>query len=309
MLKSEVVIVGGGLAGIVCALELLEAGHQVLLLDRDTEENFGGLAKESFGGMFFVDTPEQRRAKFSDSIDLALEDWKSFAQFGADETWPQRWAETYVNQCTPRGYRWLKSLGIGFFPVPHWVERGESVRGNSVPRFHLVWGTGQRLAQVLIARLQGHPRRARLDLRFGHRVERLVTTNGAVTGCAGALEAQGTPFEAQGDAVVIAAGGINGSIERVKDHWHADWGAPPETLLNGSHRHADGRLHDAAREAGACLTHLDRMWNYAAGVHHWRPRKPLHGLSLVPPRSALWLDPQGRRIRHRWSPASTRATW
>ncbi|HEY5635603.1 MAG TPA: FAD-binding dehydrogenase [Burkholderiales bacterium] len=296
MLKGEVVIIGGGLAGVVCALELLEAGRQVLLLDRDTEENFGGLARESFGGMFFVDTPEQRRAKFADSVDLALGDWKSFAQFGDDETWPQRWAEYYVHQCTPRGYHWLKSRGIGFFPVPHWVERGEFVRGNSVPRFHLVWGTGQRLAMVLIAHLQAHPQRARLDLRFGHRVERLVTTNGRVTGCAGALEAQGAPFEAQGEAVVVAAGGINGSIERVKDHWHADWGTPPETILNGSHRHADGRLHDAARAAGARLTHLDRMWNYAAGVHHWRPRKPRHGLSLVPPRSALWLDLRGRRI-------------
>jgi len=295
-MKSEVVIIGGGIAGIVCALELLEAGRHVVLLDRDTEDTFGGLARESFGGMFFVGTPEQRRAKFTDSVDLALADWRGFAEFGADDTWPQRWAEYYVHQCTPRGYRWLKSLGIGFFPVPHWVERGDATRGNSVPRFHLVWGTGLHLAQTLIARLRTHPRRSRLTLRFGHRVERLLSTGAVITGCAGVQETNDMPFEVHGEAIVIAAGGINGSIARVRENWHADWGAPPDTILNGSHRYAEGRLHDAAQAAGARLTHLDRMWNYAAGVHHWRPRKPGHGLSLVPPRSALWLDAHGRRI-------------
>lgn len=295
-LRSEVIVVGGGIAGIVCALELLETGTQVLLLERDVEENFGGLAKESFGGMFFVDTPEQRRARVSDSPELALADWHEFAQFGADDHWPRRWAEYYVHRCTERGYRWLRGLGIRFFPVPHWVERGLHGRGNSVPRFHMVWGTGQELARVLAARLLAHPKRARLTLRFECRVERLLSANGAVTGCAGRTEAGGLPFEARGECVVIAAGGINGSIERVKANWHRDWGTPPGTILNGSHRYADGRLHDAARAAGAALTHLDRMWNYAAGVHHWRPRKPHHGLSLVPPRSALWLDAGGARI-------------
>ncbi len=295
-LKSEVIVVGGGIAGIVCALELLDTGTQVLLLDRDLEENFGGLARESFGGMFFVGTPEQRRVKVADSPELALADWREFAQFGEDDHWPRRWAEYYVNQCTERGYRWLKSLGIRFFPIPHWVERGLHTRGNSAPRFHLVWGTGRELARVLAGRLLAHPMRGRLELRFGCRVERLLAAGGAVTGCAGGTEVGGAPFEAQGGCVVIAAGGINGSIERVKANWHADWGTPPETILNGSHRYADGTLHDAARAAGAAVTHLDRMWNYAAGVHHWRPRKPHHGLSLVPPRSALWLDASGARI-------------
>lgn len=293
---TEVVIVGGGIAGIVCALELLEAGRRVLLLDRDAEENFGGLAKESFGGMFFVDTPEQRRAKLTDSVDLALADWHAFAEFDAEDHWPRRWAEYYVRHCTARGYHWLKALGVRFFPVPHWVERGLHTRGNSVPRFHLVWGTGQRLVEVLARRLLSHPQRARLDLRFGHRVERLLTHNGAVTGCAGRTEPDDVAFEARGECVVIAAGGANGAIERVKANWHRDWGTPPATILNGSHRYADGRLHDAAGALGARITHMDRMWNYAAGVHHYRPRKPGHGLSLVPPRSALWLDARGERI-------------
>jgi uncharacterized protein len=292
----DVIIIGGGIAGIVCALELLETGRRVLLLDRDTEENFGGLAKESFGGMFFVGTPEQRRAKVVDSVDLALEDWRAFAEFEPEDHWPQRWAEYYVHHCTDLGYRWLRRLGIGFFPVPHWVERGLNTRGNSAPRFHLVWGTGQALTRLLVGRLLAHPQRACLELRFGHRVERLLTTNGTVTGCAGRTEADGAEFEARGECVVIAAGGANGSIARVKAHWHRDWGLPPQTILNGSHRYADGRLHDAAEASGARITHMDRMWNYAAGVHHFRPRKPDHGLSLVPPRSALWLDARGERI-------------
>jgi predicted oxidoreductase len=295
-LRSEVVIIGGGIAGIVCALELLDAGRRVLLLDRDEEANFGGLAKESFGGMFFVDTPEQRRAKVADSVDLALEDWRAFAEFDPEDHWPQRWAEYYVHHCTALGYRWLKALGIRFFPVPHWVERGLHTRGNSAPRFHLVWGTGQRLVEVLVRKLRAHPQRVRLELRFGHRVERLLNANGAVIGCAGRMERDGAEFEAHGDCVVIAAGGANGAIDRVKANWHRDWGTPPATILNGSHRFADGRLHDAAGRLGARITHMDRMWNYAAGVHHFQPRKPGHGLSLVPPRSALWLDARGERI-------------
>jgi predicted oxidoreductase len=295
-LQSDVVIVGGGIAGIVCALELLPSGARVLVLDRDLEENFGGLAKESFGGMFFVGTPEQRRAKVIDSPEAALADWREFAQFGADDEWPRRWAEAYVNECTARVYDWLKRLGVRYFPVPHWVERGLHTRGNSAPRFHMVWGTGQELVRVLVKHLLAHPMRGRLKLRFGYRVERLLTAGKTVTGCSGATEDGGVPFEARGECVVVAAGGLNGSIERVKANWHRDWGKPPDTILNGSHRYADGTLHDAARAAGAAVTHLDRMWNYAAGVHHWRPRKPGHGLSLVPPRSALWLDARGERM-------------
>ncbi len=295
-LRSDVIVVGGGLAGIVCAMGLIEAGSRVLLLDRDTEANFGGLAKESFGGMFFVGTPEQQRMGVSDSPSLALGDWLEFAQFDATDEWPRRWAEYYVNHCTELGYHWLRELGIRFLPMPQWVERGLHTRGNSAPRFHMIWGTGEELVRVLLARLLRHPRRGLLKLRFGYRVERLLTTNGAVTGCAGSTEERGIPFEARADAVVIAAGGMNGSLARVRANWPRSMGTPPETILNGAHPYADGTLHDAAQAAGAALTHLDRMWNYAAGVHHWRPRKPYHGLSLVPPRSALWLDARGHRI-------------
>lgn len=297
-IEADVIVVGGGIAGICAALELLDAGRTVALIERDTAENFGGLARESFGGMFLVDTPEQRRAGIRDSAALALADWRSFAEFGdgADERWPRAWAEAYVERCTADVGGWLRAAGVRYFAVPNWVERGLYVPGNSVPRFHMVWGTGQALSDTLIARLERHPRRERLALYFGHRVERLLTHDGSVCGVAGCHEDDVRPFVVRAGSVIVAAGGINGDIERVRRHWHADWQQPPEVILNGSHRYADGTLHDAVAAAGGRLTHLDRMWNYAAGVHHPQPRKPLHGLSLVPPRSALWLDWRGRRI-------------
>jgi predicted oxidoreductase len=293
--QADVLVVGAGIAGIVTALELAEAGLRVLVIDRDDEAALGGQARESFGGMFFVDTPEQRRAGIRDNIDLAYADWLAFAHFDADDHWPRAWARAYVEHCTQDVYRWLRGRGVRYFPVPHWVERGLYTPGNSVPRFHMVWGTGRALADNLIA----HLRRwvpTRVELRFGLRVERLLCDGGRITGCAGVTEHDSEPFELHAPVVVIAAGGINGDLGRVRANWHRDWGTAPTQLLNGSHRFADGRLHDAARAAGAVVTHLDRMWNYAAGVAHPSPRYPDHGLSLVPPRSALWLDWRGQRI-------------
>jgi len=295
--RHDVLIIGGGIAGIATALDLLEAGKTVLLVDRDEETAFGGLARESFGGMFFVDSPEQRRQGIRDSVDLALRDWCSFAEFGADDGWPRAWAEAFVSRCTADVYSWVRRHGISFLPVVNWVERGEFVPGNSVPRFHVSWGTGKGLAEALIAALRGHRNVGRLTLRFNQRIERLTSQGGKVDGAEGVDEKTGAPFEARAEQVVVAAGGINGGdLSRVRANWHDDWGRPPETLLSGSHRFADGRLHDATVAAGGVLAHLDNMWNYAAGVHHPKPCKPLHGLSLVPPRSALWLNWRGERI-------------
>lgn len=295
-LRSEVLIVGGGIAGITTALDLLDSGKSVLLLDRDQAEVFGGLARESFGGMFFVDSPEQRRLGMRDSTELALRDWCNFAEFGPDDHWPKAWADAYVNRCTPDVYHWVRRYGVRFMPVINWVERGEFRPGNSLPRFHMVWGTGQALADQLIAALRHHANAGKLTLRFGYRVEQLLSSNGQIDGVQGVEEKSGIPFEVHAEHTVVATGGINGSLEMVRRHWHADWGQPPEEILNGSHRFADGTLHQAVAGAGGHLTHLDKMWNYAAGVHHPRPRKPHHGLSLVPPRSALWMNWQGQRI-------------
>lgn len=297
--RSDVAVIGGGLAGVVAAQELLAAGKSVTLLDRDREENFGGLAKESFGGILMVGTPEQRRSGIRDTPELALRDWLSFGAFGrepAAERWPRRWAEAYVHDSYGEIYCWLRERGIRFLPLPLWVERGQYGGGNSVPRWHVTWGTGHGLAAGLIRTLDAHPRRGALTLAFRHRVEELTMTAGRIDGCRGVTEDTEEDFAVRADVVLVAAGGINGSMERVRKHWHAEWNAPPKTILNGSHRFADGMLHDAVAAAGGHVTHLDRMWNYAAGVHHWRPRKPGHGLSLVPPKSALWLNWRGERI-------------
>jgi predicted oxidoreductase len=294
--SADVAIVGGGIAGVAAAIEALDRGRRVALVDRDLEKNLGGQAKDAFGGLWFAGTPLQRKRGIDDSVELAYGDWLSFGELGAEHAWPRAWARSYVERCVPEVHDWLVALGIRFMPMPMWVERGLFAPGNSVPRFHLAWGTGRALSDALVARLLGHARRDRLTLRFGHRVDSLVMRAGRVAGFAGATEPGGEPFEVESESVVIAAGGINGDLERVRRHWHADWGRPPAVILNGSHRFADGRMHDAAASAGAAVTHLDWQWNYAAGIRHWRPGKPGHGLSLVPPKSALWLNARGERI-------------
>jgi len=294
--QTDVVVVGAGIAGIAAAYELLGRGRRVLLLDRDAEENLGGLARESFGGIWFAGTPLQRKHGIRDSAELGFADWLAFGELGPEDRWPRAWAEAYVERCIPEVYEWLRGLDVEFMPMPMWVERGLHVPGNSVPRWHIVWGTGHVLAVTLAHHLLGHPAKDLLTCHYGHRVDELLASGGRVTGCRGTVEATGEAFEVDAEAVVVAAGGINGDIDRVKANWHADWGRPPEVILNGSHKFADGRLHDAAARHGAAVTHLDWQWNYAAGVRHWRPRKPGHGLSLVPPKSALWLNWRGERI-------------
>jgi hypothetical protein len=195
MERSDILVIGGGIAGIATALDLLDGGKSVLLVDRDEEGAFGGLARESFGGMFFVDSPEQRRQGIGDSIDLAFRDWCSFAEFGAEDHWPRAWAETYVSRCSADVYPWVRSRGVSFLPVVNWVERGEFRPGNSVPRFHVSWGTGKGLTEALIAALRGHRNASRLTLRFNLRVERLTTTGGKIDGAAGVDEKTGAPFE------------------------------------------------------------------------------------------------------------------
>jgi predicted oxidoreductase len=294
--QADVFIAGGGLAGVTTALELLEKGKKVILFDRDVEEKFGGLANWSFGGMFFVNSPVQQKAGIKDSVDLATKDWFSFAEFGANEYWTKAWAKQYVELSSGWSYDWLSKNGIKFFPVVHWVERGLLQPGNTVPRFHLVWGTGYGLTQRLIFQLNNHQDQGNLTLCFQHRVADLQVTNGKVTGLSGTDEASGEAFEAEGGAVVVASGGVNGSIEKVKANWPKHWGEAPKEILNGSHEFAIGDLHDAVSKTKGSVTHLDRMWNYAAGVRHPKPHFPNHGLSLVPCKSALWLNYKGERM-------------
>lgn len=293
--EAEVVVIGGGLAGMVTALELLDAGKSVVMLDAGKRERFGGLALWSFGGMFFVDSPEQRKNGIRDSTDLAMQDWVRYGELDPSDVWPYRWAEAYVHRCTEEVRGWLAARDVEFFRAVNWTERGYYVPGNSVPRFHIVWGTGEGIILALIPRLEEHQKAGRLALHFEHRVEGLVREGGRVVGCHGVRgEAE---FEARGDAVVIAAGGVAGNHDKVRQLWPRDqWGDPPEPLLNGSIPEADGLLIDRAEELGAKVTHLEKMWNYAAGVRHWAPPFPNYGLSLVPGKSNLWVNYEGRRF-------------
>jgi len=292
----DVAIIGGGLAGISAALELLDHGLKVVIVDRDSEQNFGGLAVESLGGMTLINTPIQRLNRIHDSPEIALRDWHSFAQFSENDDWPKKWAELYVNRSVDDIYNWLKPKGISFFPIPHWVERGEFGEGNSIPRYHIIWGTGFHLMRTLIDELKNHSKAPNLTCLFDHRVESLVMQNQAVSGVRGNHEKTGQAFEIHAPVVLVASGGINGDINRVKQEWDKSWGEPPEHILNGAHKYADGTLHDAVEWIDGKVTNLHQMWNYAAGIHHPEPRMPQEGLSLIPPKSALWLDATGKRF-------------
>lgn len=306
----DVIVVGAGLAGLVSTLELLRSGHTVLLLDRCHQQEIGGLAREAFGGMFMVDSPEQRRSRIPDSERLALEDWLRIADFDAEDVWPRRWAEQYVTRARDDVGDWLREIGVKFFPVVNWAERGNFGDGNSVPRFHLTWGTGKALVEAVWGAIEAHPHRAALQLRLRSRVTELVSEDGRVVGCRVLAEADEETLPSSGEprrvpggyearaakAVVIAAGGIGGNLEIVRREWPtSELGAAPEKLLMGSHYYADGALHEEVTRIGGNVTHLSRMWNYADAVRHPKPQREHHGLKLIPPRSGVMLNPDGVR--------------
>lgn len=292
---AHTAVIGGGIAGIASAIELLDANKKVILFDRDLEQNFGGLAKESFGGMFFINSPQQRFSGIKDTIAQAKKDWFSFAEFDENEVWGKKWANAYL-ESTQTIYEWVRSKKVGFFPVVHWVERGLFSPGNSVPRFHMVWGTGDGLIKALLNHLQSHPNNKNLTPYFRHKVTGFEFENSKIVALNGIDEADGEPFRCRAENFIIATGGINGNMQKVKDNWHSDWSDPPEVILNGSHHFSDGLIHDKVTQIGGCVTNLDLMWNYAAGIPHPYPKRENHGLSLVPPKSALWVNYKGERM-------------
>ena len=294
--QADVLIVGAGIAGIISAIELLDAGKRVLILDRDVESELGGLAKWAFGGMFFVDTKHQRKNGIQDSVDLAMRDWFAFADFDEGEHWGKKWAEQYIHLCTDHGYHWMRQHGLDFFRVLNWVERGLNQDGNSVPRFHMVWGTGWELVQVFKRKLLGHRNKHLLQIQYEHRVLELLGNAASVTGARGKVEGSEEDFTAEAEIVIVATGGINGNIQKIKENWYPAWGKAPEIILNGAHKYALGDLHDATEAIKGSVVNLEKQWNYAAGIHHYAPRKKGHGLSLVPCKTALWLNYRGERM-------------
>ena len=296
-LKTEIAIAGGGIAGIVTAGELLSAGHRVLLIDKDIRERFGGLAKQSFGGVHMIDTSHQRRLGISDSPELAWRDWQSVAGYQPDDEWPRRWARFYCEYSREYIFEFLTAKRIKFLPLVNWAERGIYGPGNTVPRWHVVWGTGYEIIDRLLGALQTHPHRSKLELLFDTEVSNIEVENGRVVGILGRRTDSGAGIRVSAEHVVIATGGIcGGDLSRLRANWYKPWGDPPKKLLNGAHDYGDGMLHDRVAELGGAVTHLDLHWHYAAGVHHPAKRRPDDGLSLVPPRSALWFDARGERI-------------
>jgi predicted oxidoreductase len=302
--RFDVAVIGAGIAGLVVTLELLDLlgpERRILLADRCQPHEVGGLAREAFGGMFMVDSNEQRRSGINDSYELALDDWLRVAEFDEQDQWPRRWAEEYVGRARDEVGGWLKNHGVRFFPVVNWAERGVYGDGNSVPRFHLAWGCGKALVDQVWGAIERHPTRSRLDVRFATRVAELVMDADTVTGFRTAAEANGGAGDRadaatiEADRVVIAAGGVGGNLDIVRRNWPPEFGAPPQEILMGSHYYADGAMHEEVTRIGGNVTHLERMWNYADAVRHPKPRRPLHGLKLIPPRSGLVLDPTGGR--------------
>lgn len=290
----ETLVIGAGLAGIATALELLDLGRSVLLLDAAGREECGGQANDAFGGMLLCGTPEQKRNGVEDSPQLMLDDWRRAALFSEGDDWAERWAQAYAQGNRSEVYDWLKARGIRFFPAVQWAERGNHGDGNSVPRYHVAWGCGRNVVQTLVRQLFEHANRARLQALFRHRVTSLQQQDGAVTGCHG--EGPDGTFEVAAEQVVVCSGGINGDLARVRRHWDPIYGPCPENLLNGTDPRADGALHDQVLAVGGQVVKLGQMWNYAAGIAHPHPAYPQHGISLIPARSALWLEPSGRRI-------------
>lgn len=293
---ADVLVIGGGLAGMVTALECLRAGRAVTIVDRDTPERFGGLARWAFGGMALVGTPLQARMKIRDTPEIALRDWMSFGELDPADRWSMAWAKRYVERSRPEVHDWLQGEGIRFLPAVNWVERGRQGEGNSVARYHIVWGTARQLVLCLNDALLRADSGGRLRILHRHRVTALVQRGGRVCGALAIDESSGTEVELGADSVVLAMGGINGSHAACRAHWPAQR-PMPSAMLNGAHPYADGRLHaHVAEQLGARIVNAGEMWNYAAGIAHPFPHFEGHGLSIIPCKSALWLDHRGERI-------------
>jgi predicted oxidoreductase len=312
-LDADVIVVGAGLAGLVATAELADHGRRVILLDQEPEQSLGGQAWWSLGGLFLVNSPEQRRLRIRDSLALAWQDWEGTAGFDRPEDeWPRKWAQAYVQFAAGEKRSWLHQMGHRLFPIVGWAERGgytATGHGNSVPRFHVTWGTGPGIVEPFERRVRAGVERGLVRLAFRHRVDEITRSAGVVDGVRGVrLEpsavSRGEPstrtavgdFELRAQAVIVTSGGIGGNHELVRAAWPERLGRPPTHMISGVPAHVDGRMVAITQAAGGNLINPDRMWHYVEGINNWDPIWPLHGIRILPGPSALWLDARGRRL-------------
>jgi len=311
--EADAIIVGTGLAGLVAAAELIAAGKHVLLVEQEPESNLGGQAHWSFGGLFLIDSPEQRRLGVHDSLELATQDWFGTAGFDRPEDlWPKRWAEAYLDFAAGEKRAWLHEQGMRFFPVVGWAERGgygAIGHGNSVPRFHITWGTGPGVVAPFVRRVNEGVERGLATAHFRHRVDELITEGGAVVGVRGSVLAPSPAargeassrevvgeFSFRAPTVLVASGGIGGNHDLVRAQWPERLGTPPTTMLSGVPAHVDGRMLGISERAGGRLINGDRMWHYVEGITNWDPVWPQHGIRILPGPSSMWFDATGKRL-------------
>ncbi|MCM2473396.1 FAD-binding dehydrogenase [Rhizobium sp. CG5] len=313
-MNFDVLVIGAGLAGLVAAAEAADRGLRICVLDQEGEQNLGGQAFWSLGGLFFVDSPEQRRLGIRDCIDLARQDWQGSAGFDRPEDyWPRQWAEAYLEFAAGEKRDWLRNQGMRWFPVVGWAERGGSFahsHGNSVPRFHITWGTGPAVLEPFIRRVRAAEEKGLVSFRFRHQVDQLIVTNGVVCGARGtilkpdAVVRGGTSsrlpvgeFEINASAVIVTSGGIGGNHDLVRKSWPVDrLGAPPKSMVSGVPSHVDGRMLAIAQQAGGEVINGDRMWHYTEGLRNFDPIWPNHGIRILPGPSSFWCDADGNRF-------------
>jgi predicted oxidoreductase len=311
--SADILIIGWGLAGLVAAGEAVAAGKNVVIVDQEPRTNLGGQAWWSFGGLFFIDSPEQRRMGITDSLELARQDWSGTAGFDREEdAWPRRWAEAYLQFAHQEKRAWLREKGVGFFPIVGWAERGGYTAlgpGNSVPRFHVTWGTGPGVVAPFQAAVEAGEAQGRVTILARHRVTALTSTDGTVTGATGDIlapsgaargfassrEVVGS-FEISATATIVSSGGIGGNHDLVREWWPDRLGTPPTTMVTGVPAYVDGSMQVGTEAAGARLINRDRMWHYVEGIQNWDPVWPDHGIRILPGPSSIWLDATGHRL-------------
>ncbi|MFE1885484.1 FAD-binding dehydrogenase [Streptomyces diastatochromogenes] len=314
-MDADVIVVGAGLAGLVAAHELTSRGRRVALVDQENAANLGGQAFWSFGGLFLVDSPEQRRLGIKDSFDLAWNDWRGSAQFDRledEDSWAVRWARAYVEFAAGEKRSWLEGHGITLLPTVGWAERGDlraDGHGNSVPRFHIAWGTGTGVVEPFVRYARQAARDGLLTFYHRHQVDELVLQDGTARGVRGTVLADDDAprgvasnrdrdgdFELTAQAVIVTTGGIGANRDIVRRYWPERLGTPPAEMVTGVPAYVDGRMLDISAEVGVRLVNRDRMWHYTEGLQNWNPIWPGHGIRILPGPSSIWLDALGRRL-------------